>query len=124
MYSKIGLTTAGFTLVEVLFAAFILSFGILGFLQSELVALRVTQRIHRFSVAHVKSYALAETMKANDYSASFYAIQAQWQTELQAQLPHAQPRIHRAGYDYQVEITDFSVQKVESPVLYTLHFNV
>ncbi|WP_010598492.1 type IV pilus modification PilV family protein [Rickettsiella massiliensis] len=124
MYSKIAFTTAGFTLVEVLFAAFILSFGILGFLLSELMALQVTQRMQALSIAHIKSYAFAETIKAIDHPASTYALQARWQMELQAQLPHTRSRVHIAGQTYQVEITEVSSQKIGSSVLYTLYFSV
>jgi len=124
MYSKIAFTTAGFTLVEVLFAAFILSFGILGFLQSELMALQVTQRMQALSIAHIKSYAFAETIKAIDYPASTYALQVRWQMELQAQLPHTRSRVHVVGQTYQVEIIEVSSRKTGSSVLYTLHFSV
>lgn len=78
MCSKVCFTAAGFTLVEVLFAAFILSFGILGFLQSELMALRVTQRMQGFRVAQIKSYRFAETIKAVDHTVPPGAIEARW----------------------------------------------
>lgn len=124
MYSKIALPTAGFTLVEVLFAAFILSFGILGFLQSELMALQVTQRMQALSIVHIKSYALAETIKAIDRTASTYALQARWQMALQAQLPHTRSLVNVANQTYQIEVTEVSPRKTGPSVLYTLHFSV
>lgn len=125
MCFKIVYTENGFSIIEVLFAAFVLSFGVLSFLQSELIALRTIQIMRSLNIAYIKSIAFAESLKGCAGQLSCLAKQqTRWRLALKTSLPEAEFSLHVLGQTYQIEISKLAPERFKWPAVYTLRFSV
>jgi prepilin-type N-terminal cleavage/methylation domain-containing protein len=100
----------GFSLIEVMLASAILSFGLLGFAQGQLVALRVSEYAYFVNLADLKNNELAERMRS--CSNRLFCIQEQldlWTKEIHTIFPEGEECYSSQGVDYQSKISWFSI---------------
>lgn len=96
------LTQAGFSLLEVLIAVVILSIGLLGFAQAEVIALRHNQAAYLQSLAEIQNANLAESLRACGVSNDDCITQqiSNSQAENAILLPAAHSSVNINGQDY------------------------
>lgn len=94
---------SGFSLLEVLVALVVLSIGLLGFAQAEIIALHHIQTAYWQSIAQLQMNALTERLRAchvlTDASCMSREITA-WKTENGALLPAAHSEVTVSGSQY------------------------
>ncbi|BBB15665.1 methylation [Candidatus Rickettsiella viridis] len=95
----------GFSLTEVMLSLFILSVGLLGFTQSQLMALRTSEQAYFINLADLKNNELAERV----YSCGDQAcIQAQLhlaEENIAKIFPEGEAFLTKQGDDYQYKIS-------------------
>lgn len=100
----------GFSLIEVMLAALILSVSFLGLVQGQLVALRVSEYAYSISLADLKSNELAERLSS--CSNKLTCIQEQlnaWDEGIKKLFPQAIAKASKKSANFQSQITWFSV---------------
>lgn len=75
----------GFSFIEVLMALFILSIGLLGLMELQIVSLKESQQNYYYSIAQVQLTAMLERLKAN--SKNYTRECNDWNQENQRLLP-------------------------------------
>lgn len=100
----------GFSLIEVMVAALILSFGLLGFAQGQLMAFRTSQHAYLLSLADLKNNELAERLRACGLQSR--CIQRElglWKAALNKSFPDGKAEISVKDLSYQSKIQWFSL---------------
>jgi prepilin-type N-terminal cleavage/methylation domain-containing protein len=100
----------GFSLIEVMLAALILSFGLLGFVQGQLMALRVSEYAYFINLADLKNNELAERVRSCSNKSN--CVQEQltlWKKEIRKVFPQGEEDSRNQGFNYQSTISWFSV---------------
>lgn len=96
----------GFSLIEVMLATLILSFGLVGFVQGQLMALRVSEYAYFINLADLKNNDLAERMRSCDNkSVCIHEQLIVWQKEVAKLFPQAEQNLINEGPNYQSKIT-------------------
>lgn len=111
----------GFSLIEVMVAALILSVGLLGFAQGQLMAFRTSQQAYLLSLADLKNNELAERLR-------ICAMQSQciqqelslWKAEVNKDFPAGKAQISTKDLNYQSKIQWFSLDYQAPLFLYLL----
>jgi prepilin-type N-terminal cleavage/methylation domain-containing protein len=100
----------GFSLIEVMLVTLILSFGLMGFVQGQLMALRVSEYAYFINLADLKNNDLVERIQS--CANKLACIQAQlivWQKGVAKLFPQAEQSLTKEGSDYQSKITWLSI---------------
>ena len=100
----------GFSLIEVMLAVLILSIGLLGLAQGQLMALRVSEHAYFVNLADLKNNELAERIRS--CSNKLFCVQEQlnlWREEVHTIFPQGEERSTSQGADYQSKISWFSI---------------
>lgn len=78
----------GFSLIEVMLAAMLLSFSVLGFANAQLLALQATEEAYAINVARLKMVELAEKLKRCKLQPfCLRQVRLQWEKEVEESLP-------------------------------------
>lgn len=111
----------GLSLIEVMLASLILSFGLLGFLQGQLIALRVSEQAYFINLADLKNNELAERIRS--CSNKLLCIQEQlnlWKREVNKLFPKGKSLLVTHGADYQSKLSWISTYQPKFWSLYLL----
>ena len=111
----------GLSLIEVMLSSLILSFGLLGFLQGQLMALRVSEQAYFINLADLKNGELAERVRS--CSNTLPCIHEQlnfWQEEIKTLFPKGENSSATSGADYQIKISWISTYQPKLQSLYLL----
>ncbi len=102
----------GFSLIEVMLASVILSFGLLAFVQGQLTAMRISEYAYFVNLADLKNNELAERIRSCSHQ--LLCIQEQlglWRKEVHAIFPKGEEHYMRQGADCQSKISWFSIYR-------------
>lgn len=100
----------GFSLIEVMVAAAILSFSLLGFAQAQLMALQASEQAYLINLADLKNVELAEnfTICGSRPLCTQQALTL-WEKETQASFPKGMGQLSKPNFsNYQSKIQWFS----------------
>lgn len=111
----------GFSLIEVMIAALILSFGLLGFAQGQLMAFRTSQHAYLLSLADLKNNELAERLRiCGVQSRCMQQELSLWKAEVSKSFPNGTAQISIKDLNYQSRIQWFSLDYQPTLFLYLL----
>ncbi|MDQ8039734.1 MAG: prepilin-type N-terminal cleavage/methylation domain-containing protein [Rickettsiella sp.] len=100
----------GLGLIEVMIASLILSFGLLGFMQGQLIALRTSEHAYYINLADLKNNELVERIRSCDSESTCIQEQLKlWKVGLHETFPESQVSLTRNGRDYASKISWFSI---------------
>lgn len=117
----LGHCQQGFSLVEVMVAALILSFGLLGFAQGQLMAFRTSQQAYLLSLADLKNNELAERLRVcARQSPCAQRELSLWKAEVHKSFPDGKAQISTKDLNYQSKIQWFSLDYQAALFLYLL----
>jgi prepilin-type N-terminal cleavage/methylation domain-containing protein len=99
----------GFSLIEVMVAAAILSFSLLGFAQAQLMALQASEHAYLINLADLRNVELAENFKICRSQLCLQQASSLWKKETQESFPKGMGQISKFNLsDYQSKIQWFS----------------
>ena len=111
----------GFSLIEVMVAALILSFGLLGFAQGQLMAFRNSQHAYLLGLADLKNNELAERLRiCGIQSRCIQQELSLWKAEVNKSFPDGKAQISVTDLNYQSRIQWFSPDYQPTLFLYLL----
>jgi prepilin-type N-terminal cleavage/methylation domain-containing protein len=111
----------GFSLIEVMVAALILSFGLLGFAQGQLMAFRTSQHAYLLSLADLKNNELAERLRiCGIQSRCIQQELSLWKIEVNKSFPEGKAQVLVKDLNYQSKIQWFSLDYQATLFLYLL----
>ena len=100
----------GFSLVEVILVSLILSFSLLGFVQAQLLSLRMSEHAYLINLADLKNNELAERVRSCSNKSPCVQEQLNfWKEEVKKNFPEGREQSTNKGLDYQSEISWFSI---------------
>ncbi len=100
-----GRAEKGFSLIEVMLGSLILSLGLLGFVQAQLLSLRMSEQAYFVNLADLKISELTERLKSCSNESPCIQDQLNfWQAEIKKNFPEGEEQLTRQGHDYQSEI--------------------
>ena len=106
----LGHCQQGFSLVEVMVAALVLSLGLLGFAQGQLMAFRTSQQAYLLSLADLKNNELAERLRVcARQSRCAQQELSLWKAEVNKNFPDGRAQISTKDLNYQSKIQWFSL---------------
>ncbi|MGC1853770.1 MAG: prepilin-type N-terminal cleavage/methylation domain-containing protein [Candidatus Aquirickettsiella sp.] len=100
----------GFSLIEVMVAAAILSFSLLSFAQAQLMALHASEQAYLINLADLKNVELAENFKiCGSRPLCMQQVLTVWKKEIQESFPKGMGQLSKLNlFNYQNKIQWFS----------------
>ena len=95
----------GFSLIEVMLALLILSFGLLGYSQSHLMALRTSEQAYFINLADLKNNALAESLQICNQQACIQSQLVLLDESIAKNFPEGEAFLIKQDESYQHKIS-------------------